>query len=400
MKGFIRLLQDDDDTAAQGAPSPSAERSTAPSYSRVDVFLTLPALEAFVEGGDAFLAEKERAALARRESRDASSSAVRGPPEPATGNAEEGSTGVGARVSRPRTNSWAAAADGDSDVAYGTGGDKEVALMERLRSTLARAAAATSQHGEDVDGGGGRRMSEDGVRGHLDSFDVDGDGVLLPEELVAALRSLGARGGEFFGRHGVNALISRFRDGGDKPAAGTPNGASVVKMAWWFDDQESTEARPSGAAVGHRGSSANGRGGPASNAPPGKATDGRTGGADTDTKGVVAGEALRRAVRLAEANGTTLERTFARLDDDGDGFITLRQLLRGLDQLGVFQQVSHSHTHPRAFFSRTSRPAVANVQHRFRGGRYVKPHSWLRWQRNRNTRKGTYYPPVISSFSW
>lgn len=301
----------------------------------MDVFLTLPALEAFVEGGDAFLVQKERAALARRQSRDAISSADRGPPEPTTGSVEQGSIGAGAQVSRPRTSSWTAAGavEGDTDGAYGKGGEKESALLERLRSTLARAAATPSQDGEDVGGGGGRRMSEDGVRGHLDSFDVDGDGVLLPEELVAALRSLGARGGEFFGRHGVDALVSRFRDGGDKPAAGAPNGASAVKLAWWFDEQESTEARPASSAVGHRG-------GPASSAPPGKATGRRTSGADTETTGgVVAGEALRRAVILAEANGTTLERTFARLDDDGDGFITFRQLLRGLDQLGVFEQV-------------------------------------------------------------
>lgn len=345
VKGFIRLLQDvDDDIPAKGASSSSAARS------KVDVFLTLPALEAFVEGGDTFLAQKERAALARRQSRDAISSADRGPPEPATGSAKKESDGVGALAPRPRINSWAAeAAEGDSDGTYGKGGDKERALLERLRSTLARAAAATaSQNGEDVGGGGGGgggKVTEDGVRGHLDSFDVDGDGVLLPEELVAALRSLGARGGEFFGRHGVNALVSRFREGGDKPAAGTPNGASVVKLAWWFDEQQSTGVRPADSAMDHRGSSnSSGRDGPASSPPPGKERGKRTGGPDTEEKGgVVAGGALQRAVRLAEAKGTTLERTFARLDDNGDGFITLRQLLRGLDQLGVFEQVMYSH---------------------------------------------------------
>lgn len=351
VKGFIRLLQEDDDTTAQGAASSSATRSKAtPLSSSADIFLTLPALEAFVEGGDVFLAQKERAALARRQSRDAISSADHGSREPTPGSAKEGSNGVGARASRPRTNSWAAeAVDGDDDGAYGKGGEKEGALLESLRSTLARAAAATSQDGEDIGGGGGGRMNEEGVRGHLDSFDVDGDGVLLPAELVAALRSLGARGGEFFGRHGLNAIVFRFRDGGDKPAAGTTKGASVVKLAWWFDEQESREVRPVVSAVGHGGSSNSGSGGPASDAPPGRRKFRRTSGDDSETGGVVAGEALRRAVRLAEANGTTLERTFARLDDDGDGFITLRQLLRGLDQLGVFEQVRHSRTRRGAF---------------------------------------------------
>ena len=367
MKGFIRLLQDDDDDIpARGGSPPSAARAKA------NVFLTLPALEAFVEGGDAFLAQKERAALARRQSRDANCSADHGPPEPATGSTREGSDGAGACAPRPRTNSWAAEApEGDGDSAYGKAGDKESALLERLRSTLARAAAAaatTSQIGENVGGGGGGvggRASEDSVRGHLDSFDVDGDGVLLPEELVAALRSLGARGGEFFGQHGVNALVSRFREGGDKPAAGTPNGASVVKLAWWFDEQESKEVGPAGYAVGHRGSSSSnrGRGGPASSLPPGKERGPSTSGPDTEEGGVVAGGALRRAVRLAEAKGTTLERTFARLDDDGDGFITLRELLRGLDQLGVFKQVTYLHKHRKEKFpwNLNFRPVAANL---------------------------------------
>eukprot|EP00903_Cladosiphon_okamuranus_P007182 g6974.t1 len=339
VKGFIRLLQDDNDTAAMGAASSSTTCSTAaPLSSSADIFLTLPALEAFVEGGDAFLAQKERAALARRQSRDAISAADHGPREPTTGSAEEGSNGVEASASRPRTNSWAAeAVDDDSDNAYGKVDIKEGVLLERLRSTLAGAAAAAIQDGEDIGGGGGGRMDEDGVRGHLESFDIDGDGVLLPKELVAALRSLGARGGEFFGWHGVNALVSRFRDGNDKPAAGAAKGVSVVKLAWWFDEQESKEARPAGSAVGHRGSSHGGSGGPLSDAPPGKGKGKHTSGAGNETGGIVA---LRRAVRLAEANGTTLERTFARLDDDGDGFVTLRQLLRGLDQLGVFQQAS------------------------------------------------------------
>lgn len=396
VKGFIRLLQDDDDTTAgQGASSASAKRSTSsPSSSSVDVFMTLPALEAFVEGGDSFLAKKERAALARRQSRDAFSSADRSPPEPATTSTKERSAGTREHVPRSRTNSWAASAvEGESDGAYGKGGEKESALLERLGSILAGVAAATSQDGDGVGGGSGGTISEDGVRGHLDSFDVDGDGVLLPEELVAALRSLGARGGEFFGRHGVNALVSRFRAGGDSPAAGTPNGASVVKLTWWFDEQGGTNATPAGSAVGHRGGGTNGVDGPVSNAPPGQARGRPANGADTQTGGVPAGETLRRAVRLAEAKGTTLERTFARLDDDGDGFITLRQLLRGLDQLGVFEQVKH--TRRRACFPWAAEPVVASLHHRV----MAKPFSWLCWSTNPRCEQTLgFYPPVINYF--
>lgn len=363
VKGFIRLLQDDDDdngddtnaatTAAQGEGSSSRRSSTAPtSSSGVEVFLTLPALEAFVEGGDAFLARKERAALARRQSQEALVTCAR--TAATLESTKEVNTGEGESASRPRISSWAAAVDSgpecDGGDAHGKGGEKEGPLLARLRATLARAitAAATSQNGNDAGRNGDTSLGEDGVRGHLDSFDVDGDGVLQPGELVAALRSLGARGGEFFGRSGVNALVSRFRDGGEKSlAVGALNGASVVKIAVWFHEQESTEEARSAvdaAAIDRRSSNS---GGSASNGAlsGGKAGDKREGGVKMGTeRGSVAGEALRRAVRLAEAKGVSLERTFARLDDDGDGFITLRQLLRGLDQLGVFAQVVHAYS--------------------------------------------------------
>lgn len=370
VKGFIRLVQDDDDddakaanaatSAAQGGESSSSRRSSAAprSSSGDEVFLTLPALEAFVEGGDAFLARKERAAQARRLSQEEESSANGVRAEATMENTKNAATGRGEGTPRSRTNSWAAAAavdgdpDGDGGGTYGKGSEKVGLLLERFRATLARAlaaAAATGQNGEDTGGGAGTSFGEDGVREYLDSFDVDGDGVLLPGELVAALRSLGARGEEFFGWPGVNALVSRFRDGGEGPAAaGAPKGASVVKIAVWFDEQGgSRDTRPAAdaTAVDRRRSSS---GGSASNADHsgGKGGDKRNGGAETRTGGggSVAGEALRRAVRLSEAKGVTLERTFARLDDNGDGFITLRQLLRGLDQLGVFEQVARAYS--------------------------------------------------------
>ncbi|CAM9603690.1 unnamed protein product [Ectocarpus sp. 12 AP-2014] len=331
VKGFIRLLQEDEAEV-------DAARRTSSSDS--EVFLTLPALEAFVEGGDAFLARKERAALARRQSQEALLAKEHARAEAAAASLTQASSGA-ASASRTRANSWFAGEDevaadtNDIRGAYGKGTENERELLERLRVVLARAAGKASRDGEDSDGCGGASLDDGGVRGYLDSFDVDGDGVLRPEELVASLRSLGARGREFHGRKGVNALLSLFCDGTESPAAGARIGASVVKIAWWFAEQVSSKTASASAAAEHNGgrSSSNVRSGMLRGEP----GDDRV---REETSRVGAGDALRRAVGIAEAKGTTMERTFARLDDDGDGFITLRQLLRGLDQLGVLEMAS------------------------------------------------------------
>ncbi|CAM9877434.1 unnamed protein product, partial [Ectocarpus sp. 12 AP-2014] len=331
VKGFIRLLQEDEAEV-------DAARRTSSSDS--EVFLTLPALEAFVEGGDAFLARKERAALARRQSQEALLAKEHAVAEAAAASPTQASSGA-AGASRTRANSWFAGEDevaadtNDIRGAYGKGTENERELLERLRVVLARAAGKASRDGEDSDGCGGASLDDGGVRGYLDSFDVDGDGVMRPEELVASLRSLGARGREFHGRKGVNALLSLFCDGTESPAAGARIGASVVKIAWWFAEQVSSKTASASAAAERNGgrSSSNVRSGMLRGEP----GDDRV---REEISRVGAGDALRRAVGIAEAKGTTMERTFARLDDDGDGFITLRQLLRGLDQLGVFEMAS------------------------------------------------------------
>lgn len=334
MKSFVRLLQDDavDTTVTpEGASPPESCATTRDMPPAREMFLTLPALEAFVEGGDAYLAKKERAALARQHSRDASSrdhnrldrtepSKVKQEGTPSRGESIR-SRGLS------RVNSWMAAEGSEptgGGSVIGEGDDKEKPLLEQLRVVLARVP-----HGESKQASGG---DGHGVRGHLGSFDVDSDGVLSVEEFIAALRSLGGRGGQFHGRSGVETLVSRFRDG-RMSTAGTQSGVSIVKIAWWFDE---ISKAAHGAVVPMRGNNDKGEANGAHLADLRGSEDyERAVRKDNST----AGEALRKAVRLAEAKGTSLERTFARLDEDGDGFITLRQLLRGLDQLGVFEQV-------------------------------------------------------------
>lgn len=334
MKSFIRLLQDDDDGDDEHV---TAAQSTIANR---ELFLTLPALKAFVAGGDAFLAENERAALARQQSLEVA-------PRPIEHSQRRAAAEITVRLSEgdetphfgrkiTRADSWSGKEGQDIEgpgatLKFGKGDKQEEALLERLRVVLLRVQPA-SQTGES--GGGG-------VRGYLESFDVNSDGVLSSVELVAVLRSLGAKGGDFDGQRGLSALVSsRFRDGSRNAAASVDQeGASIVKIVWWFDDQR-TRTVASKQGEGDTCSSRRKCSG-------GGAEDQqvREGARKTleeqgrRAREFVPGEALRRAVRLAEAKGTTLERTFARLDEDGDGFITLRQLLRGLDQLGVFEQV-------------------------------------------------------------
>lgn len=333
MKSFVRLLHDDvvDTPAAtlDGTIPPKSRASTQDMVPAREMFLTLPALEAFVEGGDAFLAKKERAALTRQQSRDASSLDHNRLARPESmGSKGEGTPAGGENISCrgiSRASSWTTVEglkpSAGSGITSELGDEKERALLEQLMAVL-----ALVPHGESKQASGGG--DGHGVRGHLESFDVDSDGVLSAEEFIAALRSLGARGGTFHGRVGVETLVSRFRDG-RVSIAGTQNGASIVKITWWFD-----ELSKAGRKTHHAFdpmSSNNDKVGVSRSAEEHEHGHGKDNSA--------AGETLRRAVRLAEAKGTTLERTFACLDEDGDGFITLRQLLRGLDQLGVFEQV-------------------------------------------------------------
>lgn len=312
VKAFIRLLHDGNVDAIPKTSSdpPRCIAKAAASTVAVDgePFLTLPVLHSFVEGGEAFLAERERSALAHEEARqDVTLKADVGGVNGAASRAEKDRMAVG-EASRPGgvqrpVDSW-----------------DEMVLLELLKSVFARAPG-----NEDCDVGFGRGG---GLRGHLDSFDVDGDGVLKPHEFGASLHSLGAKEKKFNGRRCVDDLVSRFRrDDHDESKEGNDDGVSIAKIAQWFNDKSGAESSREHASHGFR------------------STDGecrdkeRLSGEEARAGELAPEEVLRRAVRLAESRGTTLERAFARLDESGNGFITLRQLLRGLDQLGVFKEV-------------------------------------------------------------
>lgn len=297
VKAFIRLLQDGNVGVIPQASSDPPRCSEGTATVDGEPFLTLPVLHSFVEGGEAFLAERERSAVLHEEScRDATLKADASRAEQKAMSVGEASRLGG--VQRP-PDSW-----------------DEKLLLELLKGVFDR-APGNEECGVGFGRGGG-------LRGHLDSFDVDGDGVLNPQEFAASLHSLGAKAKRFNGRRCVDDLVSRFRrDCHDEFKEGSDDGVSIAKIAQWFSD--TSEGREHG-SHGFR------------------STDGdcrekeRLSG-EVRARELVPGEALRRAVRLAESKGTTLERAFARLDESGNGFITLRQLLRGLDQLGVFKEV-------------------------------------------------------------
>lgn len=327
MRSFIRLLQEYD----QGDPTRASTAarsgrggggSQAQAEEEPGEFLTLRALEAFVDGDEDFLARCERGLLRREQSRsDGRCGRGRGPVTAPPARNE------GSLLPLTRASSWTDE-DGDEDdegqlvgTVDGTGGrsleQPEGHLLEKLKAVLGSAADAL----------GGRAGSGGGIEGHLSSFDLDDDGALSVEELAAALRSCGARGGQLGGLRGLRSLARHLgggRVGGDKTL-------SIARIVDWSSPPEDR---------GRREISAGGRD------PPGGGGLGGAGGSRDETRSAgLPGAALQRAVRLAEGRGVTLERTFARLDDDGDGYITLGQLLRGLDGMGIFQHVSQGACH-------------------------------------------------------
>lgn len=298
VKAFIRLLQDGNVDTIPQASSDLPRCSAGAAAVDGEPFLTLPVLHSFVEGGEAFLAERERSAVVHEEScRNAILKA-----DSSRAEQKEKAIGEASRpdgVERP-PDSW-----------------DEKLLLELLKGVFDRAPDNV-----ECDVGFGRGG---GLRGHLDSFDVDGDGVLNPQEFAASLHSLGAKVKTFNERRCVDYLISRFRrDCHDECKEGSDDGVSIAKIAQWFSD-----------ASGGREHGSHG-----SRSTDGDCRDKERLSREARARELVPGGTLRRAVRLAESKGTTLERAFARLDDSGNGFITLRQLLRGLDQLGVFKEVT------------------------------------------------------------
>ena len=332
MKAFICLLQDDEvNEIPRSTTLASSDASARIVADEPGPFLTLPTLQLFVERGEAFLAEKERSLLVRQEA---------GGVIP-VGNMENPVRGP-SRVAEEKAGDEASHSDYDDHKSsrskrevfqYLDGGnkttiteyDKKDILLEVLRGVLSRAPGAEKSFAY---GRGG------GVRGHLDSFDVDVDGILTAQEFVTALRSLGAKGENFNGWRKIDHLVSRFRD--DSESSGRcVDGVSIVKVTKWFDGKAEDES--SGKETSHRHGSNGDKNDAASLKGQGHRDIGKVSHV-ARAEGHVPGQALRRAVWLAEAKGMTLERTFARLDENGDGFITLRQLLRGLDNLGVFKQ--------------------------------------------------------------
>lgn len=300
--------------------------------------MTLQGLQAFVEGGDAYLEQRaSKFEPSRRQQQHRDFAKVADHEKPAITPADSSAanaTGPGIT----RASSWSEEErEIDHDGNAKPGGLNEDAVLSQLQLTFRRAGEDSKM--THIEGGGDGGGCGDAVEGHLCSFDLDDDGRLSKKEFTAALRSLGGQGSDFGGTKGMAVMISQFGDGkGD--------GVSIIDMTRWFErrvveERETKGTTSSGGQLREAGraSRENYEGGDGRQKE--RHTErGTRRGLDVDSAD---GERLRRAVRTAESKGTTLERTFARLDENGDGTITLRQLLRGLDQMGVFKQVKDQH---------------------------------------------------------
>lgn len=319
MKSLIRLLQDD-----------GVESFTKKTFVKEDVVvevLTLPALQAFVEGGEEYLARRANEAQKRQPRWRSGTSRYLQHDDPTAPSADSSRTKI-----ITRSSSWSEEErDHNPDEEIPENKEQsEDAILKQLQVVLSRAFQDSTVAADGV-GRGGR---EDMIEGYLKSFDLDDDGILSPQEFEATLRSLGGQGRNFGRRKEMKALVDRF--------SGGKSGVSIIEIARWFDSRIICKHDSTATIGGERPPTSAGRRGEAESRPnkDGSGQGNKHGAKRTGTDVADAPEqALQRAVRIAESKGTTLERTFARLDEDGDGFITVRQLLRGLDQMGVFEQV-------------------------------------------------------------
>ncbi|CAM9427412.1 unnamed protein product [Discosporangium mesarthrocarpum] len=212
----------------------------------------------------------------------------------------------------------------------GVGGPtNESVVLQALRSALHRAERGV--RGAEFSQPARRNIPKMMAQSVLESFDADDDGRLGPQELGYALRSLGARPEDFGGPGALQILEDRF-GGWDGNRRGV-GGVQIEELLKWHHEGCRERARGRDGGDEHGSGDGGGRG-----------TNGRKESSprrlrNTDSDSAVVAS-LRAAVRASEARGLTMERTFARLDNDGDGRITLKEFLRGLDQMDVFQRVT------------------------------------------------------------
>lgn len=317
VKGLIRLLQDHpEDLTAGGAPP-------APHQAPAEV-LTLPALQKFVEGGEAYLARRaNEAQKLRRQGRCKKSKSFQDDTSTALPREKSSAADKISRREITRASSWSDE-ELDKETQENTE-EREERILGQLQSVLSHALQSSTA--TTISGGDGRK-EDCNISSYLSSFDLDDDGRLSRSEFASTLFSLGGQGRDFGGGKGMRALALRF---GDE----TGDVIRISEVVNWFESR-TREKRPSKASVGDDATKGVEKRGDRER----EMTSCRSGrGGRHEEVGNMPAEALRRAIRMAESRGTTLERTFARLDEDGDGFITLRQLLRGLDQMRVFEKV-------------------------------------------------------------